>query len=82
MLCRLRSFSYDSKQNCEVQIHFVEQNSRDLRVFWKKKSSYVLVIQMLLATGFCWSFLLMLLERDVTKDLICGNQCSHSFLKS
>jgi len=36
MLCRLRSFSYDSKQNCEVQIHFVEQNSRDLRVFWKK----------------------------------------------
>lgn len=81
MLCRLRSFSYDSKQNFEVQIHFVEQNSRDLRVLWKKSSS-VLVIQMLLAAGFCWSFLLMLLERDVTKDLICGNQCSHSFLKS
>lgn len=36
MLCRLRSFSYDSKQNSEVQIHFVEQNSRDLRVFWEK----------------------------------------------
>lgn len=78
MLCRLRSFSYDSKQNFEVQIHFVEQNSRDLRVLWKK-SSYVLVIQMLLAAGFCWSFLLMLLERDVTKYLICGNRSAIHF---